>query len=324
MVLKLFLILSLSLSLYSFQIAPSTVDLRSLSLIVSEELKKNILLSSDLKNINVDVYFPNNISNRVLFEFYKKVIISKGLYLNRYDGFYMVEKAKRKFPVKVSNSNIQLDITVIELDNNKFKELGFNATVDGAAQGAFKIGNLFTSTTVFGSGAFLNIRSVLKALETDNIVNVVSSPTVLVKNKQTSTMIIGDTVSVLTSSISADNEDDKVRNTYVQQDIGLKISATPTLLKNGEIDVSVSINLENLKDYVDGLVSTSKRSLNSNFTIRSGDTIKVGGLIQKYELKKTSRVPVLGYIPILQYLFSYESEDEIDNTLSILIKVTEL
>ena len=137
-------------------------------------------------------------------------------------------------------------------------------------------------------------------------------------------MVIGDTVSVLTSSLSDDDSESNVRNTYAQKDIGLVISATPQIREDGKIDVSVELNMENLKDYVDGLVSTTKRTLNSNFIINAGDSIKLGGLIQNYTLKKTHRLPILGSIPYLEYLFKFDSEKTINNTLSILIKVTEL
>ncbi|WP_324170972.1 hypothetical protein [Sulfurimonas sp.] len=320
MVLKFLLSLIFSINLFAFQIAPSTIDLRALTILVSEELGKNILLSIDIKNLNVDIYFPNNIENKVLFDFYRRALLSKGLYLNRYDGYYAVEKKEKKVIVVTNKKNIKLELTIIEMDNDKFRELGFKSNADSTFKSIFNIGSVFTKTTTFG--AFFDLQSTLKLLETNDIINIISNPTVLVKNKETSTMIIGDTVSVLTSSISDDNANNKVRNTYKQQDIGLKIVATPTIRKDGKIDVSVSLNMENLKDYSEGLIATTKRVINSNFSIKSGETIKIGGLIHNYNLKKTHRLPILGYIPVVEYLFMYESEKTINNTLSILIKVT--
>jgi len=323
MVLKFLIFLSLSFNVFALEIAPNTLDLRSLTLLVSQELKKNILLSIDLKNINVDIYFPNDIKDDVLFDFYKKAIESKGLFLNDYNGYYVIEKQKKKIEKKkIIDKNIQLDITVIELDNDKFKELGMDTSVNASANSLYSIGDRFNNTNIFGTGALFGLKSDLKALESNGIIDITSNPSILIKNNQSTSMIIGDTVSVLTSSSSDDTQDTNIRNTYEQKDIGLNISATPRIREDGRIDVNVILNMENLKDYKDGLISTTKRSINSNFTIDSGTSIKLGGLEQNLNLKSVHKLPLLGDIPYLRWFFMYESEKTINNTLSILIKVT--
>jgi len=324
MVLKLLLFISLSFNLFALEIAPNTLDLRSLTLLVSQELNKNILLSVDLKNINVDVYFPNDINDDVLFNFFKKAIISKGLFLNEYDGFYVIERLEKHIDNKeiIIDKNIRLDITVIEFDNDKFKELGMDTSTDLSLKSLYSIGERFNASNIFENSAIFTLNSDLKALETSGIVNITSNPSILIKNNNTTSMIIGDTVSVLTSASSDDTQDTNVRNTYEQKDIGLNISATPVIRKDGKIDVSVVLNMENLKDYADGLITTTKRSINSNFIINSDTIIKIGGLKQTIKIDKVSKIPLFSEIPYLKSLFIYKNNKTINNTLSILIKVT--
>jgi len=322
MVLKFLVFILLSFNVFALEIAPNTLDLRSLTLLVSQELKKNILLSIDLKNINVDVYFPNDIKNEVLFDFFKKAIESKGLFLNKYDGFYVIEQKLKKSIKLIIDKNIQLDISVIEFDNDKFKELGMDTSVNLSINSLYDIGTRFNNSNIFGSSALFSLNADLKALETNDIINLTSNPSIIVKNSNTTSMIVGDTVSVLSSSISNDKSDVNVRNTYEQKDIGLDISATPTIRDDGRIDVNVILNMENLKDYQNGLISTTKRSINSSFTIENGTTIKIGGLKQILDIKKVHKLPLLSDIPYLRWLFMYESNKTINNTLSILIKVT--
>jgi general secretion pathway protein D len=318
MVLKLFISFILSLNLYSLEIAPSTMDLRSLTILVSEQLHKNILISSDLKNFNIDIYFPNDVSDEALFHMYKKALLSKDVFLNDYDTFFMVEKLKN---IDKQNRDIKLELTIIELDNDKFKELGMNASVNADLKSVFNLGKIFNEGTIFGTGAFFDIDLILSSLETNDIINVISKPKILVRNGQSTTLTIGDTVSVLKSSVSEDTTDSKVRNTYEQKDVGLEITAKPVIRDDGKIDIFIDLNMENLKDYQEGLISTTKRSIKSNFCISNGESIKIGGLVQTLTLDKTSKIPLLGDIPVLQYLFRYESSKTINNSLSILIKV---
>ena len=46
------------------------------------------------------------------------------------------------------------------------------------------------------------------------------------------------------------------------------------------------------------------RTLDSNVLIKSGDTLAIGGLLQDEQTKARNKVPVLGDLPVLGYLFS--------------------
>ena len=62
------------------------------------------------------------------------------------------------------------------------------------------------------------------------------------------------------------------------------------------------------------------RSLDSNVLIKSGDTLAIGGLLQDEVLKSRTKVPVLGDVPLLGYLFS--SRTNIRTKRNLLVFVT--
>ena len=63
-----------------------------------------------------------------------------------------------------------------------------------------------------------------------------------------------------------------------------------------------------------------KRTLDSNVLIRSGDTLAIGGLLQDEQTKGRSKIPVLGDVPLLGYLFQEKLNQR--NKRNLLIFVT--
>src|SRR6185436_14565086 len=75
-----------------------------------------------------------------------------------------------------------------------------------------------------------------------------------------------------------------------------------------------------------GAVVTSpvidKRSLDSNVLIKSGDTLAIGGLLQDEQTKGSSKVPVLGDIPMIGYLFQEKLNSRTKRNLLIFVTPT--
>lgn len=318
------LILSISLcfSIYAIEIAPTNFGLRDLATMVSQECGKNILISQDVKNMSADYFVIQDISPDTLFSTFKTIIESKGLFLNEYDGFYVVDDKQHVIPDEKDFSNIELTMKVIEINNEKLKEKGFNPKFTSTL-------NLSTSTIDFKNLTFDKLFSaefegVLADLETDDVLKIVSEPVVVVSNGNTTSMNVGDTISVKTSSYSTDSTSttSALRNTYIQKELGLTIKVTPVIQKNGLIVLKTSLTNETLKRQdTDGLIETKKKSIDSNFNIKDGGSVALGGLTSSQDVKSVSKIPVLGDIPILDYIFAYETNKTVRSTLTIFIKV---
>ena len=65
-----------------------------------------------------------------------------------------------------------------------------------------------------------------------------------------------------------------------------------------------------------------KRTLNSNVLIKSGDTLAIGGLLQDEQTKSRTKVPVLGDIPLLGYLFQEKISQRTKRNLLVFVTPT--
>lgn len=115
---------------------------------------------------------------------------------------------------------------------------------------------------------------------------------------------------------------------FQDKEFGNTLEVTPSINKDGYISMAVKPEISNkVADATfvfGGATVTSpvidKRTLDSNVLIHSGDTLAIGGLLQDEQTKGRTKVPVLGDIPILGYLFQEKLTQR--NKRNLLIFVT--
>ena len=64
------------------------------------------------------------------------------------------------------------------------------------------------------------------------------------------------------------------------------------------------------------------RSLESNVLIRSGDTLAIGGLLQDETIKSRTKVPIMGDVPVLGYLFQSRTNTRVKRNLLVFVTPT--
>lgn len=318
---SLILSICLCFSIFAVEIVPTNFDLRSLAILVSQECEKNIIVSQDIKNMSADYFLNTDVSPDVFFQSFKRLIESKGLFLNDYNGFYVIDEKEYKPTPLENHSNIELTMKIMEINNDLMNQKGFDTLLKSNTSLSLSSSDFkkFTFDKLFD----VEFSGVLTALETNNYVKIMGEPYVVVANGKKTVLNVGDTTSVKTSAISQDGTiGTSIRNTYVQKDLGLTIEVTPVIQQDGTIFLNTKLTHEILKKQnTDGLIDTTKKSINSDFYLKDGGNITIGGLTLTQDVKDISKVPLLGDIPVLDYLFAYENIKTIRNTLTIFIHV---
>ncbi len=100
--------------------------------------------------------------------------------------------------------------------------------------------------------------------------------------------------------------------------VGITLKIRPFVAENGDITVELEPEVSN----VVGIGATklpviSKRSVVTKVRVKNGETITIGGLIQKTERKTEVKIPLLGDIPILGYFFK-SSRPSVDESEAVI------
>ncbi|MFH1110776.1 MAG: secretin N-terminal domain-containing protein [Planctomycetota bacterium] len=172
--------------------------------------------------------------------------------------------------------------------------------VGGTALGAG--GPLGFSFTITGE----DFSFLLHALQSDNRLEVLSRPVLLVRNGEEGKITVADSIPVVTSSQVSDTG--SVNVTPGREDAGIILTATPSISPDGYVTIKLNQEVSNLGANIQLSQSVSqpiitKREVTTNVTVRDGETVVVGGLIQSREGNSESKVPILGDLPYLGTLF---------------------
>ncbi|MFZ5519090.1 MAG: type II secretion system protein GspD [Candidatus Zhuqueibacterota bacterium] len=101
---------------------------------------------------------------------------------------------------------------------------------------------------------------------------------------------------------------------------GIQLMITPYADSTGFITVSVKPQIDDvIGEGANGLPEISRRSANTTVRVGDGETITIGGLRMNKTQTYKSRVPVLGKIPVLGYLFGKTETEEVESELVIFI-----
>ena len=162
-------------------------------------------------------------------------------------------------------------------------------------------------------------KAVLNALAEDSLLNVISTPSVMVLDNHTATINVGDQQPIQSQSTVTNGGN--VQNSITYKDTGVQLTVTPSVNDGGlvTLDIEQSVTDVGPVDSATKQRSFNQRAVKSRVAIRSGESVVLGGLIRDNETEGQSGVPVLKDIPLVGALFSTTSVSSTRTELLIFI-----
>ena len=163
------------------------------------------------------------------------------------------------------------------------------------------------------------VKAVVNALAQQSLINVISTPSVLVLDNHTAAIHVGDQQPIQSQSVVT--EGGNVQNSITYKDTGVKLTVTPSVNDGGlvTLDIEQSVTDVGPVDAATRQRSFLERNVSSRVAIRSGESVVLGGLIRDNETEGQSGVPFLMNIPVLGSLFSTTSTAATRTELLIFI-----
>jgi len=164
--------------------------------------------------------------------------------------------------------------------------------------------------------------ALVTAVSTDSNSNILSSPSITVMDNGEASFIVGEEVPVLTGSTSGSNNDNPFQ-TVDRKEVGIKLKVVPQINEGDSVRLDIEQEVSNVLG-ANGAVDVrfAKRQLNTSVMVQDGQMLVLGGLIDERALESESKVPFLGDIPILGYLFKSTSTQVEKKNLMVFIKPT--
>ncbi len=146
---------------------------------------------------------------------------------------------------------------------------------------------------------------------------IVSRPRIAAQSGATAKIITGDALPILTSiALSGVNA---VSQQVQYVNVGVTLQIAPRVSSDGFVTSQIYCVVSSVTGFSQGYPTISQREAETSASVRDGETFVIGGLTQENTLTTTSKVPLLGDVPILGNLFRVNRSTRSKTELYIII-----
>lgn len=171
-----------------------------------------------------------------------------------------------------------------------------------------------------GDIQFPSIWAVIRAYQKDSDVNIISTPQILTTDNEEAEIMVGENVPYLTrEEITTTTALEYA--TYEYRDVGVTLKVTPQINQERFVRLKIFQELVKLKaGTVEFKPTTLKRSAETTVIVKDRNTVVIGGMIGESTERGTYKVPCLGDIPGLGWLF--KSISKVENKTNLFVFLT--
>ncbi|MFO0773577.1 MAG: secretin N-terminal domain-containing protein [Nitrospiraceae bacterium] len=175
----------------------------------------------------------------------------------------------------------------------------------------------------------LNVRAFLQFIMTMSDTNILSTPQVLASDNQKAKIVVGENRPFPTGQAQGITGGTLV--TIERKDVGVTLEMTPQVLDDGHIRLEMKQEITAIAENVAQTIgagaatvpvgpTTTKRAMETIAVAKDGQTLVVGGLVRDNITMNERKIPFLGDIPILGWLFRFQSKQA--EKLNLLVFLT--
>ena len=230
---------------------------------------------------------------------------------------------------------VYVQARIIELNDELVDQIGISYGLFGGTVGSNGLAT-FSSSLNGGSTTISDVTSLLELnipditsglalgaslnlLKQNGALDVVSEPSILAINNKESSIYVGETISVKTSSSITDGG--TTNENYQREDVGLTLKVKPRISNDTKVTLEINTILEGVKTTVttSGNADTSKKEIKTTAILNNGESVIIGGLIENKEESTKQQVPLLGDIPLIGELFKNKAINTKKNNLVVIV-----
>jgi type II secretory pathway component GspD/PulD (secretin) len=206
---------------------------------------------------------------------------------------------------------ILIESKVMEISQSDSKKLGISY-----GNGAYKF---ITSKDSKRTSPAEDLTSVLNAMIAEGRANVIASPRIATLDNQEAQINIGSRIPFAVPVTTGST----IQWTIDYIDAGVKLKITPRLGQAGDITTAIQPEVSSISEWrtttAGDFPVISTRNASATVRVKDGESIVVGGLLSEGVRENISRVPVLGYLPVLGLLFQNKSSEKEKTEIVFLI-----
>ncbi|MFG0283745.1 MAG: secretin N-terminal domain-containing protein, partial [Phycisphaerales bacterium JB039] len=227
-------------------------------------------------------------------------------------------------PPQVKIQVLLAEVTVDDADtwgvDFDLKEFGgdlytFSSIATGAGVAtAIGLPNLRLSSEDFGL--------VVRALSVQGKLEILSKPEVTVNNNQSAFIQVGENVTLPAGTTQSG---ETIRVLTEPRDVGILLNVTPSISSDGFVRMDIAPEISQVSNRTTQISEDfeapiiTQRRVETTVTVRDGQTVIIGGLIQTIQDERETKVPLLGDIPGIGQVFRTRTRENVKTELLVIL-----
>ena len=190
-------------------------------------------------------------------------------------------------------------------------------------------GNMGARGMYYGIFSLAQLQAIFRALISRGEARYLGKPQIVAMNNMTARITVSREAAVGTASTvsSAGGATGSSSTSVERRKVGLTLRVTPQVNKEGYITLVIQPNYSDTTPSsiaVQGqtLLDPVTRAASTMVRVKNGQTVVIGGMLSSSESKSIKKVPLLGYIPIIGWLFTSVSSRRINTDMVIFVTPT--
>lgn len=299
----------------------------------------------DYRDLVMRTFYLNNADPKQVLAMLKQMVKTRDVYIDERLGLLVmrdtpevIEIAERLIASQdLPQSEVVLDVEVLEVSSNDLLNLGVRypdniglsvigsntGSPEGKGDGTLGVIKLGELRSLQASNVQVGLGSptmLINMLHRKGNTNTLANPKIRVKNRDKASAVIGQRVPVVTTV----NANGVVTESVTYLDVGLTLKVEPVVNLDDEVGVKLALEVSSLVDQVttkSGLIAYTigSRKIETNLTLKDGETQMLAGLINKAEQSSGNSVPGLGELPVLNRLFGSKQTTNDKSEIVLLI-----
>jgi general secretion pathway protein D len=254
--------------------------------------------------------------------------------------------------IDIPRLQVLVDAIIVEITEKKAAELGLSWLLQGSGSNnpvgitnfsstttsILNLAQASTNPTALGEGIKLGVgkvsdsgtswAAILSALSGDAETNIVSTPHIVTLDNEEAEIKVGQEVPFVTGQYTNANTQNAGSvnpfQTIQREQVGTSLKITPQINEGSGVKLAIEQETSSISAGASGAVDlvTNRRTITTSVFVNDGDVLILGGLIDDQMRQNEQRVPGLGRIPGLGWLFRARKTNHDKTNLMVFIRPT--
>ncbi len=230
----------------------------------------------------------------------------------------------------IESPKVLIEIELVEIVRSREDRKGVRWTSDSSIFESQDFNNGLLSflgvsweevTTDTVLSADVDVAVLVQFLQREFDARVLSSPSLVVNNNTEATIFVGQEIPFINESQSEPGTTAR-NDSFEYREVGTKLVIKPHINDSDKVVTSIQLTASKVREgeTLFGGAILDTRNYDTELAVDSGQTVVIGGIMRQEEAEIINRVPILGHIPVLKWLFS--KKDKVVTTTELIAFIT--